>query len=222
MAYRYEATSVAGFIQQLAVGYLCRGYYFYVVGEIPEGKDPAKTDAKIIERYAIAKSKFTRSRERRKGVAGMQYLRYRRYFVIIATKGNHQFFREEAKSIRDVREAPIQFEGHSIGFVENHGKGHPSVRIAREQFAHLKEHYSRIAVHQSAQSLLSDLEKLPYQRFAPVRSQILLLLRIVNRAREKAGLSRIVVPQERLKRYSTHVFRQGSVPQNDHNNRINS
>ena len=45
MAYRCVATSVAGFIQQLAVGYVARGYYFYVTGRIPDHKDPAHTDA---------------------------------------------------------------------------------------------------------------------------------------------------------------------------------
>ena len=41
-AYRYEATSVAGFIQQLAVCYVGRGYWFYVTGTVPEHKDPAE------------------------------------------------------------------------------------------------------------------------------------------------------------------------------------
>jgi len=40
MKYRCEATSVTGFIQQLAVGYVRHGYFFYVVGQVPEGKDP--------------------------------------------------------------------------------------------------------------------------------------------------------------------------------------
>jgi hypothetical protein len=35
MEYRCEATSVAGFIQQLAVAYVGRGYFFYVAGVIP-------------------------------------------------------------------------------------------------------------------------------------------------------------------------------------------
>ncbi len=35
MNYRYETTSVIGFIQQLASNMLSRGYYFYVTGLIP-------------------------------------------------------------------------------------------------------------------------------------------------------------------------------------------
>lgn len=52
MANRFEATSVAGFIQQLAVAYLTHGYWFYVTGAIPERKDPWRIDAKLLERHA--------------------------------------------------------------------------------------------------------------------------------------------------------------------------
>lgn len=206
MAYRYEATSVAGFIQQLAVGYLCRGYYFYVAGEIPEGKDPAKTDAKIIERYDIAKSKFTRSRERRKGIAGIQYLRHGRFFVILATRGKHRFFQDEAKSIRDVRDAPIQFEGHSIGFVENHGKGHPSVRIARGRFESVKRHFVAIALHRSVEELSTEFRSQSFEPFAPVRKQMLEVFRSTNRERTVANLPLVPLDALRLKRKSIKVF----------------
>ena len=52
MKYRCEATSVAGFVQQLAVAYVGRGYFFYVTGELPERKDPRAVDRRIIEKYA--------------------------------------------------------------------------------------------------------------------------------------------------------------------------
>jgi len=53
MAYRCVATSVAGFVQQLAVAYVAHGYWFYVTGRVPEGKDPADVDRKLIARYEI-------------------------------------------------------------------------------------------------------------------------------------------------------------------------
>ena len=40
--YRCEASTLEGFIQQLAVAYLSHGYYFYICGTVPEGKDPKK------------------------------------------------------------------------------------------------------------------------------------------------------------------------------------
>src|SRR5260221_6737119 len=74
MQYRYEATSIVGFIQTIAVAYVARGYFFYVTGEIPEGKDLAKVDAKLMERYRVGISKFTRARKKRAGQANLQYL----------------------------------------------------------------------------------------------------------------------------------------------------
>jgi hypothetical protein len=41
MEYRYEAMSVEGFVQMIASNYLPHGYWFYVTGQVPEGKDPS-------------------------------------------------------------------------------------------------------------------------------------------------------------------------------------
>jgi len=53
MDYRCEATSISGFIQQLAVGYVGHGCFFYVLGQVPEGKDPQRIDEKLIAKYRI-------------------------------------------------------------------------------------------------------------------------------------------------------------------------
>jgi glycosyltransferase involved in cell wall biosynthesis len=60
MQYRCEATSVEGFVQQVAVQYLRHGYWFYVSGRIPAGKDPRGVDQKLIDKYGIAVSESTR------------------------------------------------------------------------------------------------------------------------------------------------------------------
>ncbi len=52
----------------------------------------------------------------------MHYLRFSRYFVLVATHGVHPFFEQEAKAIRDVRRIPIKFGGYSIFLSEDlHG-----------------------------------------------------------------------------------------------------
>src|SRR5882672_2951657 len=131
MAYRCVATSVAGFIQQLAVGYISNGYYFYVAGVIPSNKPTAKVDCKILTAYDIAISKWTRARRKKEGHANVQYLRFGRFYVIIATHGVHPFFAAEAKRLRDVRKHPIAFLGYSIGCRPERGSGalHAAVRI---------------------------------------------------------------------------------------------
>jgi hypothetical protein len=181
--YRSEATSVEGFVQQLAVAYLGNGYWFYVVGEVPEGKDPRRVDEKLIARYQIDLSKWARARRKRAGQANLQYLRFRRLFVILATHGAHAFFEEEASSIRDARKTPIRFRGYSISY----RNGHPHVRIEQEEYKRLKAYFLELALHRSAERLGSELARLPFEPYAPIRRQLLTVLRAVNRERKRAG-----------------------------------
>ena len=190
MSYRCVATSVAGFVQQLAVGYISNGYYFYAAGLIPPHKDPAKTDAKIVEAYGIDVSKWTRTRRKKGGHANVQYLRYRHFFVIVANQGVHPFFAAEAEILRDFRRQPVSFMGYSIGCRRERGGGeyHASVRINKERFAELKARFLRVAVQRTVEELRSDLRHLSFEPYAPVRVQLCGLVRGINRRRKLAGL----------------------------------
>ncbi len=181
--YRCEATSVEGFVQQLAVAYLGNGYWFYVVGEVPEDKDPRRVDEKLVARYQIDLSKWARARRKRAGLANLQYLRHGRLFVLLATHGAHAFFEEEASSIRDARKTPIRFRGYSISY----RGGHPHVRIEQEEYKRLKAYFLELALHRSAERLGDELARLPFEPYAPVRRQLLAVLRAVNRERKRAG-----------------------------------
>ena len=189
--YRCEARTVSVFIRQLAVNYVSRGYFFYVMGEIPLRKDPAKTDAKIIERYGIDISKWSRWRQRQTGRAGIQYLRCRSQFVILATHGEHHFFQDEAQAVRDIRRLPLRFGGYSVSYRESNGAGHVSVRIERERFLLLKTYLLKRAQKAPADDLASELLSLSFPPFAPVRRQLFNLARAINYARKVAGLEPI-------------------------------
>src|SRR4051794_4528459 len=141
MHYRCVATSVGGFIQQLAVSYVGRGYWFYVTGVIPERKDPGLTDRKLIARYGVGLSKWARARRKRAGWAGVQYIRHGHFFILLATPGRHCFFEDEAALIRDVRRRPVRYAGYSVGFQG----GHPHVRIARPDYNELKAYFLDLA-----------------------------------------------------------------------------
>ena len=101
--YRCEVPSVGGFVQQVAVSYLTHGYFFYVAGVVPEGKDARRVDEKLIERYELDVSKWTRARRKRAGLANVAYLRHGRFFVLLATAGKHRFFEDEGRAVRDFR-----------------------------------------------------------------------------------------------------------------------
>jgi hypothetical protein len=114
MRYRCEAVTVEGFIQQLAVAYVARGYVFYVAGEIPASKDARRVDEKLVGRYGIDISQWARARRKRAGLANVQYLRHGLFFVLLATHGEHPFFTAEGANVRDVRRRSIKYAGYAV------------------------------------------------------------------------------------------------------------
>ena len=198
MPYRCVATSVAGFLQQLAVAYVANGYWFYVTGRVPDRKDPATVDEKLIRQYRIAVSKWTRTRRKQAGQANVQYLRYGRHFVILATHGAHPFFAAEGERIHDIRRQPLHFMGYAVGCRKGRDgqRWHPSVRIERGLFRELKARFTNLAVHRSVEELCREFRALDFEPYAPVRDQLRGFLRAVNHRRKTAGLE--LVPPNAL------------------------
>jgi hypothetical protein len=207
--YRCVATTPAGFVQQLAVSYITHGYWFYVTGQIPSRKDPVATDRKLIEHYGIAISKWARARRKRSGLANVHYLRHERFFVLLASKGEHRFFKEETQC-RDVRRDSITFDGYSIGYKRDlRGGWHPSIRIHPKRYGDLKAYFAEVAVRRSAEELAGELFRLPFEPYAPIRSQLNCILRGVNEARKAAGLEQLQKSCLRVRRKPITVFNLG-------------
>lgn len=206
MSVRAEATSLAGFIQQLAVCLVGRGYWFYVLGTVPAGKEPARVDAKLVERYRTDLSKWARLRRKRAGLANVSYLRFGRTFVLVATHGRGEFFDEEGEEVRDARREPIKVGGYAVGF----RGGHVSVRIDLVRYRQLKAYLLDIACRRGVADLTAEVARvLAFEPYAGVRSQAACLLRAVNRERAASGLEpvprsclrtrrRVVRPFERV------------------------
>jgi len=204
--YRCEATSVEGFIQQLAVSYITHGYWFYVTGHIPWRKDPRKTDEKIIGQYGLDLSKWTRARRKQAGLAKVQYLRHDRFFVPIATPGEHAFFQSE-RDVHDIRRRPIHFAGYSLACRRGRdGRYHASVRIGREEFRSMVRAFERLARFATVTDLTACFWALPYAPYGPVRRQLFLVLRRVNEKRKTAGLEPVPVSALKLKRKCASPF----------------
>jgi hypothetical protein len=203
--YRCEATSLGGFVQQLAVSYVARGYRFYVTGYVPERKDPRTVDEKLIDRYGIDVSKSERSRRKLAGGANLHYIRLGRFFVLIATKGKHRFYEDEGDAIRDCGRVSIKCGGYSIGLAD----GHPRVLIELEEHKRLKAYFIDLAVCRSREWLEAELERLPFEPYAPVRRQLLTIHRAVNRARKEAGFEPVSKSCLRFKRRIYRPFESG-------------
>jgi hypothetical protein len=163
MEYRCEATSVAGFVQQLAVAYVGHGYFSYVTGEIPERKDPRAVDEKLIAKYGLALGKTSRARRKAARLPNVQYLRHRRQFVLVATPGKHILFEQEAKFIRDAREVPIKFGGYAISY----RAGHPHVRIEQSRYLKLKADLVEVAIHRTRERLEAEFRACRSSRMHP-------------------------------------------------------
>jgi len=193
---RVEATTLGGFVQQVAVCYIGRGYFFYVTGLIPRRKDPKDVDRKFIERYGLRLSKWARARRRRAGTAGIQYIRLGRFFALLATEGKHRFFEDEAANLRDARRVSLKVGGYSI----SHRGGRPHVRIRQEEYLNLKAYLLELAPRHSAAQMADEFSKIAFEPYAPVRQQLFTILRAVNRARKAAGLEPVPWTCIRLKR----------------------
>lgn len=203
--YRCEAQTVTGFVQQLASNYLPHGYWFYVTGVVPVGKDPCLVDQKLIAKYGIDLSRQARCRRKISGRANLHYLRHDRFFILLATHGQHPFFAAEAERIRDARRTPIQFSGYSLclrqgGYLQKEdsekkavpdSKLRVRVQIAREAYRDLKGYLLEIAARRSSEAMAAEFFNVPFEPYAPIRKQLLNLLRLVNEARQSAGLEKL-------------------------------
>jgi hypothetical protein len=236
MEYRCEATSAAGFVQQLVSCYLPHGYWFYVSGIVPPGKDPKAVDEKLLAKYGISVSRTSRARRKAAGMANVHYIRYQRRFLLLATHGHHLFFDDEEKNLRDARRVPIKFAGYSISVAKGGYKGkritggvlvhddkwRVRVQIEKEWYRGLKAYLLDIALYRSADFLGFELFNLPFEPYAPVRQQLLNLIRHINRRRESARLEQIAYSVLRYRRQIVRPFEPLDFPEDETRRAANS
>jgi hypothetical protein len=197
MGYRCEATTVEGFVQQVAVSYLPNGSRYYASGVVRVGKDPKLIDESIISKYQIPKNKWERYRRKKRGCVNIQYIRFERRYLILATGpvSNHPFFETEDE-IRDVTEVPIRFGGYELSYRD----GKVWVRIDRRELKKIHSHFYDVSVKRSVLSLTAEIRALPYEPYRGVRYQLFRLVDAINDRRKSAGLSSVpgsVVPYRR-------------------------
>jgi len=102
-----------GLLQQVALSYLRHGYWWYVTGIVPARKEPLEIDQNILIKYDIRKDWRFIAHNKNRGLANLQYIRHGRFYLLLATKGLHEFKTREAKRIRDARQCPILIP-HSV------------------------------------------------------------------------------------------------------------
>ena len=200
MNYQYLTHSVGGFIQQAAVCYVQRGYYFYVFGQIKKDANLLEVDQKIMNKYQIRISKDQRYRRKQEGVASVQYLRYERTFLLLATHGKHQFFKEEKNQIKDARHAPIRAFGYMIQWVNDQ----LLVSIDKKNCQKLKTEMMQAALLHGPQTLAAKFWAIRFEPYSRVYKQIKSIWKSVNLRRRTAGLP--PVPVSAL-RHNRRIYR---------------
>lgn len=209
--YQYEARTVAGFVSQI-VRYAASGHYFYVRVLLPEKKDPAAIDQKLLDRYGVRTKRWQRKRRHLKENAGIHYLRCNRCAVLMLTKGSHEtFYADHSQQVRDIRREALKVFGYSIryGFSEAKRDWKVSVRLDQETYRKVREHMLAIAAwdsYREPERLEREFRRLPYQPYEPVFKQLLAILRLVNRQRRRRGFEPLAMTCLRNKLSLGKVF----------------
>ncbi len=187
LGYRCVSASVAGFIQQVAVSYIRTGHFFYVSGTLPPDAVATTVDAKLIHKYGVHATRWARALRKARGEANLQYIRCDRFFVLMATHGRSLFFDLEGESVKDCRRQPIKFAGYSLSY----RNAHPHVRIDLPTYLGFKASMAELALRMDRAGLEELLAIPRFVPYAPVRRQLLNVLREMNRVRGAAGLERL-------------------------------
>ena len=219
MAYLCEAQSPEAVVQLIAASYLRHGFYWYVTGSIPAGKDPGGIDRKLIAKYGIDVSEWERRHRKQRGIANAHYLRFERWFILLVSEGHHALKQPAAKGgegehLRDCRRSPIRFKGYSISYrragVTAAGgsatKFHAHVRIDDDNYRKLRDRFVDLAIHRTAETLAHEFGRIPFARYAPIRRQLLNILRVVNERRKQQNFELLPHSFLKLKRTPVPVY----------------
>lgn len=180
--YNAEAKTSAEIIRRLTKYYLPYGYYFFKVSTIPAHKDVTKVDRNIIEKYGLSISRTTRARQKEKGVARVQYLRYEHQVFLIATEGVHHFF--DDKSVRDCRHTPLPVWYYWITATKN--RYH--VSVCPESYQAVREKLYRLIENGQEMSAIEEVNALPWLNYPGVQKQKRRLIQELHRTCKRRGV----------------------------------
>lgn len=210
--YRYEAKDIDGLLSQL-VRYIANGgHYFYIRVRVPDGKAPRVIAEKLLDRYAIRKSRWQRKRRHLKETASIHLLQYRELIVIILTRGKHEtFYQDHHSQVQDIRRTALKVFGYSVrySFSEIEKRQKVFIRLDPKTYRRLTAHMLTIGVWDSYRdrvALEREFHRLPYQPYEPVFAQLVAIAKQVNKVRRRRGFDPIDLGCIKNKRRLGTVF----------------
>ena len=85
-------------------------------------------------------------------------------------------------------------------------KWHAHVRIADDTYRQLRDHLLDLATHRSADNLAREFAQIPFARYAPIRRQLLNILRAVNERRKQQNFELLTHSVLNLRRTPVPVY----------------
>lgn len=194
---QYESPSVEAFIQRI-VHLSTRGYYRYFAGEIPEHASPLGVDAKLTGKYGLRKlSKASRARRKAAGKANLFYFRHDRFFIVMATAGEIEVGPGGEDEWLELSESSVCHGPYEVFIAADgfHEGGTPraktKVRLRDEAFRNERAYLLEMATSRNRPYLETVIFNLPYNCYAPVRTQIRSILDEMNERRKRAGYEKL-------------------------------
>ena len=157
----------AELIRRLTRYYLTEGYWYFVKGRIPDRKPLDQVDIKLSQKYQTALSKWQRHRRKAKGLANVQYLRYDRDFVLIATEGEHPLFFSD-RSVKDARKHPIEIWYY---WIRVRSSRRYEVIVAPWAYHVVKDKVLRLAKEGNVDAITDQLQSLRWINYPGVNRQ---------------------------------------------------
>lgn len=190
---QYQSPSVEAFIERV-VHLSTRGYFRFFTGEIPEHASAMGVDAKLSGKYGLRKmSKAGRARRKARGLSNLFYFRHERFFVVMATAGTIESRPGGEDPWKDLRESSLVYGPYEVSLSKDGFRkgGSPRekvrVRLRDEVLTNERAYLLDLALRRTRPILETTIFSLPYNCYAPVRTQIRGVLAEMNEKRKKAG-----------------------------------
>jgi hypothetical protein len=185
--YRYLISGKYSLVHYYARNLATKGYIFYTSFVIPTGKDPETIDAKLILKYETFLPRHTVSRNRRKGLASVKYVRCGNIGYLFATHGRSEFFTNEKP--RCAFDTPFYLAGYAVSV--NRETGKVTVSLHREYQRRLKRFIMTWGHRRPSAWWVNWFNKSYFFQYRGVRENLFSLIKVLNANRRDFKLEPI-------------------------------
>jgi len=216
--YQYESPSLDGFVQRIVV-LSQKGYYYFLNGTIPAGRDLIYTDQKLLEKSVAWVTKDQRYLRKQQGKANAHYFRHDRDWAVMLTDGAHPMRRENQKErlldLRNEEHPPLYVGGYSIKLRrdgtpegQRRGKLRAAVRIDDDSYSLLKARFLELCLRRPSGVLAASIYNVPFEPYAPVYRQMTAIVKAMNERRAKANMPEVPLDSVRFMRTLPKHFQE--------------